>query len=196
MKSREGTVVDADDLIDEVIQKAKEATMDRGHIDGMSEQEIDELCRMIGLGGLKYYLLKVDPKKRMLFNPEESIELNGNTGPFIQYAHARIKSILRKESAKGIHQNVALLDPEKEIIKLLAEAPKTLEEASLNMSPALIANYIYELVKAFNNFYQNVSIFKEENEEVKSNRLVLCQVVGDTIKDFMFLMGIDVPEKM
>lgn len=196
MKSREGTVVDADDLIDEVVNKAKEATLDRGHIEGMSKTEVDDLCKMIGLGGLKYYLLKVDPKKRMLFNPEESIELNGNTGPFIQYAHARIQSILRKESASEVSAEQALKSEEKEIIQLLTESDSILQDAAENLSPAVIANYVYELVKSFNHFYQNVSIFKEENQAVRLNRIVLCANVGKTLKHFMYVLGINVPNRM
>jgi arginyl-tRNA synthetase len=166
MKSREGTVVDADDLMDEVIGKAAEMTRERGHLEGMSEQEKEALFRTIGMGGLKYYLLKVDPKKRMLFNPEESIELNGNTGPFIQYAHARIRSLISKageipESTKASE----LLPEEKEIIQLLTEYPEAVKEAGKELSPAVIANFSYELVKAYNHFY--LSIFS-------MNRMLNC----------------------
>ncbi len=196
MKSREGTVVDADDLIDEIVQKAKDATLDRGHIEGMSEQEVDGLCKKIGLGGLKYYLLKVDPKKRMLFNPEESIELNGNTGPFIQYAYARIQSLLSKGDIVSMQGQVDLLSEEKELIKIMDEASNTISLAAENLSPALIANYLYELVKTFNHFYQNVSIFNEENAELQNMRLILAQNTAFIIENFCKLLGIEVPKKM
>jgi len=196
MKSREGTVVDADDLMEEIVGKAKEATIDRGHIEGMSANEVDELCNTIGMGGLKYYLLKVDPKKRMLFNPEESIELNGNTGPFIQYAYARIQSLLRKAKVTDISTTAAFLSEEIEVIKLLNEAPKMVLEAADNLSPAVLANYLYELVKSFNHFYQNVSIFNEEDMDLQNRRLVLAKKVGEIIHDFCQLLGISVPERM
>jgi arginyl-tRNA synthetase len=196
MKSREGTVVDADDLMEEIVGKAKEATLDRGHIDGMSPAEIDELCNTIGMGGLKYYLLKVDPKKRMLFNPEESIELNGNTGPFIQYAYARIQSLLQKGDIKELNSKIAFLPEEVEVIKLMNEAPKTIQEAADNLSPAVLANYLYELVKSFNHFYQNVSIFNEEDADLQNMRLILARNVGEIVHDFCALLGISVPEKM
>ena len=196
MKSREGTVVDADDLIDEVIGKAKEMTQERGHLEGMNEEEKEKLFKLIGLGGLKYYLLKVDPKKRMLFNPDESIELNGNTGPFIQYAHARIQSLLSKAGEIGDFSKATLGVEEKEIIKILAQFPSVLEEAGKVYSPALIANYAYELVKAFNHFYQTVPINIEPNLAVKNLRLIVCQNVGLVIKNTMNLLGINVPNRM
>ncbi len=196
MKSREGTVVDADDLIDEVIGKAKEMTQERGHLEGMSEDEKEELFKLIGLGGLKYYLLKVDPKKRMLFNPAESIELNGNTGPFIQYAHARIQSLLSKAGQIGDFSKATLGTEEKEIIKVLAQFPVVIEEAGKMYSPALIANYTYELVKAFNHFYQTVPINIEPDLAVKNLRLIVCQNVGLVIKNAMKLLGINVPNRM
>lgn len=196
MKSREGTVVDADDLIAEIVGKAKEATLDRGHIDGMNDAEVDDLCKMIGLGGLKYYLLKVDPKKRMMFNPEESIELNGNTGPFIQYAYARIQSLLRKGSIEKHGENLDILEEEREIIKLLMDAPKVLEEASKNLAPSVIANYLYELVKTYNHFYQNVKILNEENAELISMRLKISDNVAKIIRNYFKLLGIRVPAKM
>jgi arginyl-tRNA synthetase len=196
MKSREGTVVDADDLIDEIVAAAKMATMDRGHIEGMSEKEVLQLCQKIGLGGLKYYLLKVDPKKRMMFNPEESIELNGNTGPFIQYAYARIQSLINRGGKSELSKNVTLLPEEIELIKLLNEAPKVIEEAALNLSPALIANYLYEVVKTFNHFYQNVSIFNEDDSSLKEMRLILAEITGKMIEEHCLLLGISVPEKM
>jgi len=196
MKSREGTVVDADDLIDEVIGKAKEMTQERGHLEEMSEDEKEELFKLIGLGGLKYYLLKVDPKKRMLFNPAESIELNGNTGPFIQYAYARIQSLLSKAGEIGDFSKATLGAEEKEIIKVLAQFPVVIEEAGKMYSPALIANYTYELVKAFNHFYQTVPINIEPDLAVKNLRLIVCQNVGLVIKNAMNLLGINVPNRM
>jgi arginyl-tRNA synthetase len=151
---------------------------------------------MIGLGGLKYYLLKVDPKKRMMFNPEESIELNGNTGPFIQYAYARIQSLLRKGSIEKHGENLDILEEEREIIKLLMDAPKVLEEASKNLAPSVIANYLYELVKTYNHFYQNVKILNEENAELISMRLKISDNVAKVIRNYFKLLGIRVPAKM
>ncbi len=197
MKSREGTVVDADDLMDEVIAKAKEMTQERGHIDGMDETEKENLYRMIGLGGLKYYLLKVDPKKRMLFDPAESVDLNGNTGPFIQYAHARIASLLRKaEKIETADDSVSIEDSERELIKHLAHYPVVVKEAGTEYSPALLANYTYDLVKHYNSFYQSVSIFKEDDLAKRNLRLVLSMNVGKVIKSAMSLLGIEVPERM
>jgi arginyl-tRNA synthetase len=196
MKSREGTVVDADDLMQEVIDSAKVMTQERGHIEGMSEMEKDALYHLIGMGGLKYYLLKVDPKKRMMFNPEESIELNGNTGPFIQYAHARIKSLLGKAGEMTSFESVTLLHEEKEILKHLTEYPSVLREAGANHSPALIANYMFELVKMYNSFYQSVSILNEENESAKMMRLILSKNVAKVIASGMQLLGVKVPERM
>ena len=197
MKSREGTVVDADDLMDDVIQKAKEMTEERGHIDGMSDEEKNELYRTIGMGGLKYYLLKVDPKKRMMFNPEESVDLNGNTGPFIQYTHARIKSLLRKGGdLSDIETTVDLHASEKELIKHLVGYPQLIKEAGDNHSPALIANFTYDLVKMYNSFYQSVSIFREEDQNKVNLRLQLSSIVADIIKSSMGLLGINVPERM
>jgi arginyl-tRNA synthetase len=197
MKSREGTVVDADDLMDEVIGKAAEMTRERGHLEGMTEAEKEDLFRVIGMGGLKYYLLKVDPKKRMLFNPEESIELNGNTGPFIQYAHARIRSLISKAGAIPTSINaVALLPEEKEIVQLLSEYPDVVKEAGKELSPAVIANYTYELVKAYNHFYQLVYILNEPNTELRELRLILSVSVARVICSSMQLLGIRVPERM
>lgn len=196
MKSREGTVVDADDLMDEVIAAAKEITQERGHIEAMSTEDKDQLFYNIGMGGLKYYLLKVDPKKRMMFNPAESIELNGNTGPFIQYAHARIKSLLAKVEGIGSYATAEMLVEEKELIKALHQYPSVIEEAAQNYSPAVIANYTYELVKKFNQFYQSVTILNEENEANKNLRLVICENVAKVIKSAMSLLGITVPNKM
>lgn len=196
MKSREGTVVDADELMNEVIDTAKEMTHERGHVESMSEKEKNTLYRLIGLGGLKYYLLKVDPKKRMMYNPEESVELNGNTGPFIQYAHARIQSLITKAGTIGEFEDVDLALEEKEILKHLSEFPSVIEDAGKNHSPALIANYSFELVKLYNHFYQSIYILNEPNLELKAMRLVLSRNVAKTINSAMNLLGIDVPNKM
>ncbi len=196
MKSREGTVVDADDLIDEVIEKATAMTAERGQIEGMSTEEKNHLFNLIGLGGLKYYLLKVDPKKRMLFNPEESIELNGNTGPFIQYTHARIQSLLTKVENISWNATAEIQEVEKELIKILTFYPDVIQDAAKNLSPATLANYSYELVKTYNQFYQNVNILAEPNENQKQMRLVLSRNVAKVIKSAMSLMGIEVPNRM
>jgi arginyl-tRNA synthetase len=196
MKSREGTVVDADELMDEVVAGAKAMTQERGHLEGMSDPEREALFRLIGMGGLKYYLLKVDPRKRMLFNPEESIELNGNTGPFIQYAHARIQSLISKAGTIGEYETAVLGAPEKEIIKLLSQFPGIIEEAAREHSPAIIANYTYELVKAYNHFYQTVPINIEPDQAVKNLRLVLSQNIAKVIAQAMKLLGIQVPDRM
>jgi arginyl-tRNA synthetase len=196
MKSREGTVVDADDLMDEIVQSAQEMTTERGHLEGMSETDREFLYKTIGMGGLKYYLLKVDPKKRMMFNPAESIELNGNTGPFIQYAHARIQSLLGKATDFSLDTHTELGVSEKEIIKQLALYPSVIEDAAKTYSPALIANYTFELVKLFNQFYQNVMILSEEDEKQKGMRLTVSKNVAKVIKSSMNLLGIAVPNKM
>lgn len=197
MKSREGTVVDADDLIDDVVQAATEMTQERGHIDGMTAEQKEQLFKMIGLGGLKYYLLKVDPKKRMMFDPAESIELNGNTGPFIQYAHARIQSLISKTGELSFPNQVQLDEEERELIKWLADFPTVVAEAGNNYSPAEIANYTYELVKMYNHFYQSIPpILKEENEATKMLRVRLSYNVAKVIKQAMLLLGIEVPNRM
>lgn len=197
MKSREGTVVDADDLIDDVVNAAAEMTKERGHIEEMTEQEKEDLFKTIGLGGLKYYLLKVDPKKRMMFNPEESIELNGNTGPFIQYAHARIQSLIAKTGEMECPAKVDLGSEERELIKTLAMFPQVVKDAGANYSPAEIANYTYELVKLYNHFYQSIPpIMKEENEELKKLRVRLSYNVAKVIRNSMILLGIRVPNRM
>lgn len=196
MKSREGTVVDADDLMEDVINSAKEMTSERGHLEGMSEDEKNNLFRQIGMGGLKYYLLKVDPKKRMMFNPEESIELNGNTGPFLQYAHARIKSLLTKAGNIGSFENAVLGNEEKEVIKLINQYPSIIKEAGDNYSPAVLANYLFELVKVYNHFYQVVPVLIEQNIEVKNLRLTLSKNVADIISKSLLLLGIESPNKM
>lgn len=196
MKSREGTVVDADDLMDEVIGTAKEMTQERGHIEGMSDDERETLFATIGLGGLKYYLLKVDPKKKLVFNPAESIELNGNTGPFIQYTHARIQSLLRKGGDIGNWNGASLAPEEKEILKHLSTFPDVLQEAGKSYSPALIANYLYELAKLYNTFFQSIPILIEENEELRNMRLVMSKNVAKVINLGMGLLGVNVPDKM
>jgi arginyl-tRNA synthetase len=197
MKSREGTVVDADDLIDDVVQAATEMTQERGHIDGMTAEQKEQLFKMIGLGGLKYYLLKVDPKKRMMFDPAESIELNGNTGPFVQYAHARIQSLISKTGELSFPNQVQLGEEERELIKWLADFPTVVAEAGNNYSPAEIANYTYELVKMYNHFYQSIPpILKEENEATKMLRVRLSYNVAKVIKQAMLLLGIEVPNRM
>ena len=197
MKSREGTVVDADDLMQEVYNTAKEISEELGKLDGMSDDEKAELYETIAMGALKYYILKVDPKKRILFDPKESVDFNGNTGPFIQYTFARIQSLLRKESPKEFDANaIELNDAEKEIIRALYDFEDAIEKAATEMSPALIANYVYELVKLFNSFYQNNPILKNEDENVKNFRLYLSQWVANTIQNSLRLLGIGVPERM
>lgn len=197
MKSREGTVVDADDLMAEVVESATEMTKERGHIEGLSSEELEKLCKMIGLGGLKYFLLKVDPRKRMKFNPAESVELNGNTAPFIQYTHARIQSLLAKSGTELTDVNPSgINESEKEIIKQLTEFPSVIQEAGRDYSPAVIANYTYELVKTYNQFYQSVYILNEPDESLKMFRLALSSNVAKVIKTAMRLLGIDVPNRM
>ena len=200
MKSREGTVVDADDLIVEMAQTAEEISEELGKLDGYSDDEKQELYKTIGLGALKYYILKVDPKKRILFDPKESIDFQGNTGPFIQYTYARIQSILRKSN---VNENLTLsavevsLDPkEKELLKQLQLFPEVIQNAASQHSPALIANYTYDLVKEFNSFYQNVSILGADNETEKVFRVQLSQTVANVIKNAFGLLGVDVPERM
>lgn len=199
MKSREGTVVDADDLMDEIILEAKKMTQERGHLDGLSAAEKEQLYAQIGLGSLKYYLLKIDPKKGMVFNPEESIDLNGNTAPFIQYAHARIQSLLRKAKELGYSAEFSsadLCEEEITLIKLLKDYPEAIREAAENKSPATLCNYIYELVKTYNHFYQNVAILREEDKNKLAMRLVLSKKVAETIAKGMNLLGIEVPNQM
>jgi arginyl-tRNA synthetase len=199
MKSREGTVVDADDLMAEVVAAATEMTKERGHLDGMSDQEKENLYRQIGMGGLKYYLLKVDPKKRMMYNPEESIELNGNTGPFIQYAYARIQSLITKSDGEALSfdaSKIVLNPEEKEIIKQLDQLPAVIDEAARELSPALIANYTFELVKTYNSFYQSVYILNEPAVDAKRMRLTLSKNVAKVIQLTMRLLGVEVPSRM
>ncbi len=198
MKSREGTVVDADDLIDDMALTAEEISEELGKLDGYSIEEKKELYKTIGLGALKYYVLKVDPKKRILFDPKESIDFQGNTGPFIQYTYARIQSILRKANLNNIVSgSVTVLHPkEKELIKQIQLFPEVIQNAADSHSPALIANYTYELVKGFNSFYQNVSILGADRESQKGFRVLLSKVVANTIKNSFGLLGIHVPERM
>lgn len=199
MKSREGTVVDADDLIHEMAQTAGTISQELGKLEGYTDTEKKELYNVIGLGALKYYILKVDPQKRILFNPEESVDFQGNTGPFIQYTYARIQSILRKAKELGVKTsaNTSELHPkEKELIKLLQEYPATVQLAADKKSPALIANYTYELVKAFNSFYQQVPILGTATEAEKAFRVGLSSQVGQVIKKGFGLLGIEVPERM
>jgi arginyl-tRNA synthetase len=198
MKSREGTVVDADDLIEEMTQTAQNLSEELGKLDGYSETEKSKLYRTIGLGALKYYILKVDPKKRILFNPEESVDFAGNTGPFIQYTYARIQSILRKADfdLNVTITNLELHEKEKELVKQIELFPEVIQNAAQNHSPALIANYTYDLVKEYNSFYQTVSILGEENLTKKTFRVQLSKKVSDTIKSAFQLLGIEVPERM
>ncbi len=198
MKSREGTVVDADDLMQEMTTTAQSISEELGKLDGYSNEEKNKLYKTIGLGALKYYILKVDPKKQILFNPEESVDFAGNTGPFIQYTYARIQSILRKANFDFItpSQVKILHEKEKELVKQIALFPEIIQNAAQNHSPALIANYTYDLVKEFNSFYQNVSILGEENHDKKVFRVQLSHKVADTIKLAFGLLGIDVPERM
>ena len=199
MKSREGTVVDADDLMDEMVGTATEISKELGKLDGLSQEEIDAICTTIGLGSLKYFILKVDPRKNMTFNPKESIDFNGNTGSFIQYAHARIQSVLRKAAELNLSANlgdVQLNEKEIALISALASFPEVVKQAGKEYSPSLIANYTYDLVKEYNQFYHDYSILKEEDEAVRAMRIVLSRNVAKVIKQAMALLGIGVPDKM
>jgi arginyl-tRNA synthetase len=200
MKSREGTVVDADDLMDGMVATAKETTEELGKVEGFTQEELETLYQTIGMGALKYFILKVDPKKKMLFDPKESIDFNGHTGPFIQYTHARIKSILKKFEGKAneivIANDIILHDKEKELIKLQYDFPKILEESSNTYNPAVVANYIYELTKLFNQFYNECPVLKEENNTIKEFRISLIDKTSEIIKNGMLCLGIDVPERM
>lgn len=198
MKSREGTVVDADDLMVEMTETAKTISEELGKLDGYSDAEKNELYKTIGLGALKYFILKVDPKKRILFDPKTSVDFQGNTGPFIQYTYARIQSIIRKATfdySLEINE-LELHEKEKEIIKLMALFPETVQQAAANYSPAIIANYTFDLVKEFNSFYQNVSILGEENHQKKVIRVQISNKVANIIKQAFSLLGIQVPERM
>ena len=199
MKSREGTVVDADELMDEMIATATEMAGEPGRLQGVSEEEREDVLRMIGLGALKYFILKVDPRKTMLFDPSESIDFNGNTGPFIQYTHARIKSVLRKSGEDYNAVDISTVAPnEKEtsLIQKLADFTDAVADAGRNYSPALIANYVYDLAKEYNQFYHDYSILKEQDEKVRAFRLLLSATVADVICRGMSLLGIEVPERM
>ena len=197
MKSREGTVVDADDLMLEMTTTAREISEELGKLEGYSAEEKEDLYKIIGLGALKYFILKVDPKKRILFDPKSSVDFQGNTGPFIQYTYARIQSIIRKANFEYSNPvSIKLHEKEKELLKQLALFPETIQQAATNYSPAIIANYTYDLVKEFNSFYQNVSILGEENLEKKIFRVQLSKKVADTIKQAFSLLGIQVPERM
>ena len=197
MKSREGTVVDADDLMEEMVQVAEELSQELGKLDGYTQQQKQQLYRVIGLGALKYYILKVDPKKKIAFNPQESIDFQGNTGPFIHYTYARIQSILRKAGELPTLPTSGDLHPkERELIKQLSLFTSVVQQAADTYSPALIANYVYELVKEFNSFYQNVSILGEEDPVKRSLRIHLSRKVGEVIATGFDLLGIEVPERM
>ena len=201
MKSREGTVVDADDLIDEMIHTARTTSEELGKLDGYTKEEAEEVYRKVALGALKYFILKVDPKKTMMFNPKESIDFNGNTGPFIQYTYTRIKSVLRKAEEAGVKIvpgdiHTALTEKEQNLVKLIAKLPAVVKEAGDNYSPALIGNYAYELAKEFNQFYHDYSILKEENEKVRNLRLLLARQCSVAIQNAMGMLGIEMPERM
>lgn len=202
MKSREGTVVDADDLMDEMINTAKETSGELGKLDGCTEEEAANIARIVGLGALKYFILKVDARKNMTFNPKESIDFNGNTGPFIQYTYARIRSILRKASEAGIDlpsclpKDIELSEKEEGLIQMLADFAGIVKQAGEDYSPSGIANYVYDLVKEYNQFYHDFSILREENEHLKLFRLALSANVGKIVKEGMGLLGIEVPERM
>lgn len=202
MKSREGTVVDADDLMDAMVAEARQMSEELGKLDGCSEQEADAVSRMVGMGALKYFILKVDPKKTMLFDPRESIDFNGNTGPFIQYTHARIRSILRKAGEGGIdfsgaaNPDAGFVQREIEIIKHLVDYPAVVKAAGEAFSPAMIAAYVYDLAKLYNAYYHDHQILREENAAVRRMRLQLSEQVARIVKSGMALMGIEVPERM
>lgn len=202
MKSREGTVVDADDLMEEMISTAREISQELGKLDGLTTQEAEKIASMVGLGSLKYFILKVDPRKNMTFNPKESIDFNGNTGPFIQYTYARICSVLRKAAEQGITlpnqlaANITLSEKEEGLIQLTSDFESVVKDAGNEYSPAIIANYVYDLVKEYNQFYHDFSILREENEDVKVFRLVLSANVAKVVKKGMSLLGIEVPERM
>ena len=202
MKSREGTVVDADDLIDEMEKTAEEMSREHGKNDDLSDEDRKHLYHILALGALKYFILKVDPTKNMLFNPAESIDFNGNTGPFIQYTHARIRSIVRKAEESGVKLTgngdlkVAMTEKERGVVKALHALPETVMAAAAAYSPAMIANYAYELAKAFNSFYQDTPILRESDEQTKAFRVQLCAFVANALKNTMNILGIEVPERM
>ncbi|MBN2727739.1 MAG: arginine--tRNA ligase [Bacteroidales bacterium] len=201
MKSREGTVVDADELMDEMKNSAAAIAKELGKADNLSNEEADRLYEMIGQAALKYFILKVDPKKNMMFNPEESIDFNGNTGPFIQYTHARINSLVQKAEDLGItasnwNTEIGLHDLEKDLLVLLLDLPQEIQKAADTLSPAIIANYSYDIAKAFNSMYQELSIVKEEDSAKQQNRLMLCKATQQTLTNSMALLGIELPERM
>ena len=201
MKSREGTVVDADDLMDAMVQNAKEMSAEMGKLQDLPQEEADKISAIIGLGALKYFILKVDPRKNMTFNPKESIDFNGNTGPFVQYTYARIQSVLRKAADKQVSEAfdasaVALNDKEISLIQRLSDFPAIVAEAGRTYSPALVANYVYELVKEYNQFYHDYKILGEENADLRGFRLTLSRTVGDIIRQGFWMLGIEVPERM
>jgi arginyl-tRNA synthetase len=202
MKSREGTVVDADDLMDEMIQTAREMSKELGKLEGLNEEEKESIFRIIGLGALKYFMLKVDPVKNMLFNPRESIDFDGNTGPFIQYTYTRIRSVFRKAQEMGLtlpqsaDVSLVLGDKEKSLIRLMHEFPGVVADAGNTFNPSLIANYIYDLVKEFNQFYHDFSILKEEDTAKRNFRLLLSMTVSGVVRNGMELLGIEMPERM
>jgi len=202
MKSREGTVVDADDLIDEMIATARETSEELGKLDGLSLEEIADIIQITGLGALKYFILKVDPRKNMIFNPKESIDFNGNTGPFIQYTYARIRSVLRKAAEMNIEipeklpSDIQISEKESNLIQSVAGFANVVKEAGGQYSPAIIANYAYDLVKEYNQFYHDFSILREENELLRAFRLRISESISKVIKNAMGLLGIDVPERM
>jgi len=202
MKSREGTVVDADELIDEMITTAREMSQELGKLDGLSSEEAEKIVQIIGLGALKYFMLKVDPKKTMLFDPKESIDFNGNTGPFIQYTHARIQSVLRKAAEMkiqfhtGLNTNIALNSKEISLIHSIYNFPGVITNAAESYSPAIVANYVYDLVKEYNQFYHDYSILKEEDTDVRDFRLLLSKYTAQVIRSALDLLGIESPERM
>ncbi len=202
MKSREGTVVDADDLIDEMRQTAHQMSSELGKLEGLSEEEKNNIIRVIGLGALKYFILKVDPKKNMLFDPQESIDFNGNTGPFIQYTYARIQSVLRKGAETGLkvpdRLNTAtqIDEKEKQLVKLIFKYPSVVHDAGETLNVALVANYVYDLAKEYNQFYHDHPVLKEENADLRDFRLAVCKITGEVIASGMLLLGIEVPERM
>jgi arginyl-tRNA synthetase len=200
MKSREGTVVDADDLIEEMVNTAREISRELGKQDGLSEEESEDIARIVGMGALKYFILKVDARKNMLFNPKESIDFNGNTGPFIQYTYARIRSILRRAEADGIvcvlPMDIDINEKEQDLIQKLSEFPAVVAQAGTDYTPSSIANYVYELVKSFNQFYHDYSILSADTDEQQSFRLVLAANVAKVVRLGMALLGIEMPERM
>lgn len=200
MKSREGTVVDADDLMDDMVATARSVSAELGKLDGLSAEETDAICEMVGLGALKYFLLKVDPRKNITFNPKESIDFNGNTGPFIQYTYARIRSVLRKAEEEKMetvsYTDVVPGEREITLIQALADFPTVVKAAGNTYSPALIANYVYDLVKTYNQFYHDCSILRETDPAVRSMRLELSRQSARVIAAGMKLLGINVPERM